>query len=86
MKRKQTTHNPYLDEDAASGDLRAKWAIGFAKASEITGISLQAILPALFGAWLDKRYNLMPFCLLVGFALGMLSAGLSLMKMVKDDK
>ena len=80
MKKRKNTEPPEPHED-----LRAPWAIGFAKASEITGIALQAIFPALLGVWLDLKCGTLVLFFFLGLVLGMTSAVISLLKFVKKE-
>ena len=83
MKKQKTSKSQ--DSPEPPEDLRASWAIGFAKASEITGIALQAILPALAGVWLDLKCGTLVLFFFLGLALGMTSAVVSLLRFIKKE-
>ncbi|GAB6165250.1 hypothetical protein JCM19992_12500 [Thermostilla marina] len=61
-----------------SEDDRAAWAQGWSIAYTIVGIGLETALPALLGAWLDRRWDTGPWLLLAGVAIGLLVGGSSL--------
>ncbi|MDO4574870.1 MAG: AtpZ/AtpI family protein [Planctomycetia bacterium] len=77
--------NPYHDfpEDSdAHEDLRAGWAIGFAKAAEISGIAMEAILPSLLGVWLDMRLGTVLLFFAIGLIFGLTAATIHLLRLV----
>ncbi len=59
-------------------DDRAAWAQGWSIAYTIVGIGLETALPALLGAWLDRRWNTGPWLLLGGVTVGLIVGGSSL--------
>ena len=78
--------NPYHDLPESPEEyqeLRASWALGFARASEISGIAIEAILPALGGLWLDTRLGTTMVFLAVGLVLGLTAAFFHLLAFVK---
>lgn len=80
-----TNQDPKRSDPEMSDDARAPWAVGFAKASELMGISLQAILPAVGGVWLDAKCGTYVLFFFIGLALGMTCAALSLMRFVSRN-
>jgi len=49
-------------------------------------VALSLILPTALGLWLDapERFNTRPLCTLIGFALGITTAGYGLYKMLRQ--
>jgi hypothetical protein len=49
-------------------------------------VALSLILPTAIGLWLDapERFNSRPLCTLIGFALGIMTAGYGLYKMLRQ--
>ncbi|MDO5113232.1 MAG: AtpZ/AtpI family protein [Planctomycetia bacterium] len=78
--------NKYREErpEGDTEDIRASWAVGFAKASEISSIALEAILPALLGVWLDQQCSTILLFFSIGLILGMIAAVNHLLHMVKS--
>ncbi len=64
-------------------DLRSPLAIGLAWSSTISGIALQAILPGLAGLWLDTKLGTVLLFFFLGLVLGMASAMMQLLKIVR---
>lgn len=52
--------------------------------SRITAISLEMVVPALFGYWLDLRWGTLPLLIIVGVILGFVTATLSLLRLTKS--
>ena len=50
---------------------------------QITSIALEMALPAGAGYWLDQKWGTAPWLVILGSALGLLTAGLSFAQMVK---
>lgn len=52
--------------------------------SEITGLmALPVVVGALAGRWLDQKYDTDPWFIIIGTALGVLLASISIAKLVK---
>jgi hypothetical protein len=49
-------------------------------------VALSLILPTAIGLWLDapERFNTRPLCTLIGFALGIMTAGYGLYRMLRQ--
>jgi hypothetical protein len=52
-------------------DDRHPMAVAYGWASRITGVSLEMVVPGLFGLWLDFRLGTVCLFTLIGFAGGM---------------
>lgn len=78
--------NPYRKDrpEGDTEDLRASWAVGFARASEISSVALEAILPALLGVWLDQKCSTVILFFSIGLILGMIAAVNHLLRIVKN--
>lgn len=77
--------NPLTNEasPAPPEDLRSPLAIGLAWSSTISGIALQAILPSLIGLWIDRKLGTVLLFFFLGLVLGMTSAVIQLLRLVK---
>ncbi len=53
--------------------------------SRITTISLQMVVPAVIGYWIDRRLTTIPLFTLFGSALGMVSGMLQLVRITKEQ-
>ena len=53
--------------------------------SRITAISLEVVIPALIGYWLDLRWGTLPLLIIVGAILGFVTATLSLLRLAKPS-
>lgn len=69
--------------DTPPEDLRSPLAVGLAWSSTISGIALQAILPALAGLWIDRKLGTVLLFFFLGLVLGMTSAVIQLLRLVK---
>jgi hypothetical protein len=49
-------------------------------------VALSLVLPTAIGLWLDapERFNTRPLCTLIGFALGIMTAGYGLYRMLRQ--
>jgi hypothetical protein len=49
-------------------------------------VALSLVLPTAIGLWLDapERFNSRPLCTLIGFALGIMTAGYGLYRMLRQ--
>ena len=61
-------------------DERSALAQGYMWASRVTSISLQAVIPAGIGYWLDGRWGTSPWLLIVGTVIGFASMMRELIK------
>ena len=87
MRSRHDDYNPAYkdlpDDSESYQELRSAWAIGFARASEISGLAIEAILPALGGVWLDTKFETTPLWVLTGALLGLTTAGFHLLHFIK---
>jgi dipeptide/tripeptide permease len=70
------------DRDDRAG--RSSTAKAIETAHKITSVSLSFVIPILAGFYCDQWLGSRFVCLLVGMALGMLVAGMQLMKLVSS--
>jgi len=49
--------------------------------SRVTAISLEMVLPGLFGFWLDRRLGTLPLLLVVGVVIGFVTGMWQLLKL-----
>jgi ATP synthase protein I len=66
-------------------DERAPFALALEWTSRITTISLELVLPALFGYWLDQRFGTRVLFLILGMMLGFVTALLSLLRLARPS-
>ena len=71
------------DDQQKSEDTRSSMAKALDLVSQITTISLTAVLPAVGGYFIDNWLGTKIVFILIGLALGMTAAGFQLMKLVK---
>ena len=71
------------DDLQDSEDTRSAMAKALDLVSQITTISLTAVLPAVGGYFIDNWLGTKIVFILIGLALGMTAAGFQLMKLVK---
>jgi ATP synthase protein I len=64
-------------------DDRSPFALASEWSARMTSISLELVVPTLIGYWLDRRLGTLPLFLIVGVALGFVTATLSLMRLMK---
>jgi F0F1-type ATP synthase assembly protein I len=67
-------------------DDRSPFASAYEWTARITTISLELVLPVLGGIWLDEQLHLSPLFLMLGAALGFLTAILSLVRLTKPPR
>ncbi|MDO4551209.1 MAG: hypothetical protein Q4C96_08170 [Planctomycetia bacterium] len=72
------------DEEEMQEDVRSPVAKGLAWSVTISGIGMQALLPALLGLWLDFELGTRVIFMLSGLFLGLISAGTQLMRILKN--
>lgn len=58
-------------------------SVGFSWASRITSLSLEFVVPALVGVFLDKRLGSSPWGVVVGSALGFLVGMIHLLRIAR---
>ena len=68
-----------------ASDSRSALAVAFRWSSNIMAVSLAMALPALVGNWLDGRWGTAPALVLAGTALGMVTAFVQLMRLVRGE-
>lgn len=68
-----------------SEDQRPPMAVAMEWVSRITTISLEMVLPGIFGQWLDQKWGT-SFLALVGFALGITTAIWHLLAISKESQ
>jgi len=68
-------------------DDRSAVGIGFEWSARLTTLGFEVAIPALAGAWLDRRWGTGPWLLIAGALVGMCIAGLHLFQIVQalDD-
>ena len=71
------------DDQQKSMDTRSPMAKALDLVSQITTISLTAVLPAVGGYFIDNWLGTTIVFILIGLALGMTGAGFQLMNLVK---
>ena len=71
------------DDQQESKDTRSPMAKALDLVSQITTISLTAVLPAVGGYFIDNWLGTKIVFILIGLALGMTGAGFQLMNLVK---
>ena len=71
------------EDQQQSQDTRSPTAQALDLVSQITTISLTAVLPAVGGYFIDNWLDTKIVFILLGLALGMTGAGFQLMKLVK---
>lgn len=55
-------------------------------AERVLGLSLGLAIPAVFGVWLDSKFNISPVCTVIGALLGFVLLMTQLIQMVTPDK
>ena len=71
------------DDRQESEDTRSPMAKALDLVSQITTISLMAVLPAVGGYFIDDWLSTKIVFILIGLAIGMTAAGFQLLKLVK---
>ena len=71
------------DDQQESEDTRSPTAKALDLVSQVTTISLTAVLPAVGGYFIDNWLGTKMVFILIGLALGMTGAGFQLMNLVK---
>jgi F0F1-type ATP synthase assembly protein I len=69
-----------------SSDNRSMLAAALEWSSRITGISLEMVLPGLFGYWLDLRLKTKFVFIVLGIFLGLASGLWSLLRLVREKR
>ncbi len=64
-------------------DERSPYAQALEWTSRVMSISMELIAPPLIGYWLDRRMGTLPLFLIVGVALGFITATMSLVQLSK---
>ena len=64
-------------------DDRPPFALAMEWTSRVTAISLEMVLPALIGYWLDQRLGTSVLFLVLGVMLGFVTALLSLLRLTR---
>lgn len=69
-----------------SSDGRSPLAVALEWSSRITVISLQMVLPGLFGYWLDQRFGTKVVFLILGIFFGLASGLWSLIRLAQEKR
>jgi F0F1-type ATP synthase assembly protein I len=67
-------------------DDRSPLSVGFEWLSRITTVSLEMVLPGLFGHVLDRHWGTSPWLLILGTILGFIVGFRSLLRMTRPDR
>jgi len=65
---------------------RSPYAVGYEWSVRISSIGLQMALPPVFGIWLDSQCGTLMFFTVLGAALGMTTALISLIRLGKNNE
>lgn len=74
-----------VNMSSRSGNGRPPLVTAYRWVSQITTVSLEMVLPAVLGDWLDKRWGTAPWLVVVGAMLGFATGMRHLLQMVKGS-
>jgi hypothetical protein len=65
-------------------DDRSPLVVAYGRSALITSVLLELVIPVLAGYWLDCRWGTFPWLVLLGVVVGIVTATLGLMRLVKS--
>jgi F0F1-type ATP synthase assembly protein I len=65
-------------------DDRSSLVVAYQLSARMTATCIEFVLPALAGYWLDRRWGTLPLFLILGLALGIAAATMSLIGLAKS--